>query len=331
MSGRFTADDVRRTFKVRDAWWTTVLVDPLAAPVIRLLANRTRVTPNQLSVLAFAFGLGAAGAFLAGGRLWLVAGGVLFYLAFYIDCMDGKIARLKGTGSTWGQWMDFIFDRFRIFFCMLALVLGQYLQTGDALYLIVGVCAVFVESFRYINSAHSESVRQDMRARISDAARRSRSTGEAASAAGEPLPFIEDVLTDNPHLDPDEVAEQGEVVDLQQGFRSRFGFYNRFRHVLRRWRIRPHLFSGIEFQMFTCVVAPITGLVIPVVSAACVLLLLFEAVLVYKLRLQVRDFDRAMASYAEADESAPTEGPDAADVGDEAANGGVAPGSPRTS
>lgn len=324
MAGRFTADDVRRTFKARDAWWTTLLVDPLAAPVIRLLANRTRVTPNQLSAFAFVLGLGAVGAFLAGGRLWLVAGGVLFYLAFYVDCMDGKIARLKGTGSTWGQWMDFIFDRFRIFFCMFALVLGQYLQTGNALYLIVGICAVFVESFRYINSATSESVRQNMRARLTEAIQRSRGTDEPASAAEPPL-FIEDVLTANPDLDAEDVAKQHDVVDLQQEFRSKFSFYSRFKHVLRRWRIRPHLFSGIEFQMFACVVAPITGLVIPVLVGACVLLLLFEVVLVYKLRLQVRDFDRQLAAYADVPHT------DATDVDDEPANGGVAPGPPRTS
>jgi phosphatidylglycerophosphate synthase len=29
-----------------------------------------------------------------------VAGAVLFHLSFVIDCMDGKIARLNGTGSS---------------------------------------------------------------------------------------------------------------------------------------------------------------------------------------------------------------------------------------
>lgn len=296
MAGTFTADDVKHTFKSRDSWWTVLLVDPLAAPLVRLLANRTSVTPNQLSFLAFVLGLGSATMFLLGSWPWLAGGAALFYLAFYVDCLDGKIARLKGTGSTWGQWLDFIFDRIRIFLCVLALVVGQYLQTGHAWYLALGMCAVFIECLRYINSAHSERLRQWMRAQVTEAFRRTHPDAQAGETS-EPMPFIEDVLTDNPDLDPDEVAARGDVVDLQQGFRSKFGFYNRVRHTLRRRRIRPHLWSGIEFQMFTCIVGPLTNLVAPVLAASALLLVAFEVILVYKLWLNVRDFDRTMAAY----------------------------------
>lgn len=292
--GRFTKEDVRRTFKARDAWWTVLLVDPLAAPVVRFLANHTRVTPNQLSFLAFVLGLGSAGAFLAADYKWLVLGAVLFYLAFYVDCLDGKIARLKGTGSTWGQWLDFIFDRIRIFLSILALVVGQYERTGQVVFLIVGMTAVFIECLRYINSATSERLRQHMRRRMSETLR---AAGGKDTDGGEPLPFIEDVLTENPELDPEELAASGKVVDLQQGFRSKFRFYNRFRHTLRRHRIRPHLWSGIEFQMFVCIVGPLTDQVLPFMIASAGLLLVFEVILVYKLWLNVRDFDRAMAAH----------------------------------
>lgn len=293
--GTYTKEDVRRTLKARDAWWTVLLVDPLATPVVRFLANHTRVTPNQLSFLAFLLGLGSAGAFLAADYRWLVLGAVLFYLAFYVDCLDGKIARLKGTGSTWGQWLDFIFDRIRIFLCVLALIVGQYERTGHEVYLIVGTAAVFIECLRYINSSTSERLRQHMRTRMSEALR---GTGTKGTDGLEPLPFIEDVLTENPELDPEVLAASGNVVDLQQGFRSKFKFYNRYRHMLRRHRIRPHLWSGIEFQMFVCIVGPLTDQVLPFMIAAAGLLLIFEAILVYKLWLNVRDFDRAMAAYA---------------------------------
>ncbi|MQA77027.1 MAG: CDP-alcohol phosphatidyltransferase family protein [Streptosporangiales bacterium] len=296
MSGTFSADDVRRTYKARDSWWTVFLVDPLAAPVVRLLANHTRLTPNQLSLVAFVVGLGSASVFLLGDWPWLVLGAVLFYLAFYIDCLDGKIARLKGTGSTFGQWLDFIFDRVRIFLCVLGLTVGQYVLTERPLFLVIGMCVVFVDALRYINSAHTYKMREDMRTRITEARRGARARGD--DDVDEQLPFIEDVLTENPDLDPNEVAASGNVVDLQQGFRSKFRFYNRFRDFLRRHRMRPHLWSGIEFQMFVCIVGPVTGLVAPVMIGAAALLLVFEAVLVYKLWLSIRDFDRAIASYA---------------------------------
>ncbi|MFS2294977.1 MAG: CDP-alcohol phosphatidyltransferase family protein, partial [Actinomadura sp.] len=55
----FTLDDVRqRTYKARDAWWTVLLVDPLASRLVKFTANRTRITPNQLTVGALILGLG---------------------------------------------------------------------------------------------------------------------------------------------------------------------------------------------------------------------------------------------------------------------------------
>src|SRR5690606_7277834 len=98
-----------------------------------------------------------------------------------------------------GQWLDFIFDRIRIFLCVLALVVGQYLQTGHAWYLVLGMVAVFVECLRYINSAHSEKLRQWMRAQVTEAYRRARPDQDTADRH-EPMPFIEDVLTANPDL-----------------------------------------------------------------------------------------------------------------------------------
>ena len=61
---RFTMDDVRsRTYKGRDAWWTVLLVDPLAGRLVKVTANRTSLSPTALSSGALALGLGAAWCF----------------------------------------------------------------------------------------------------------------------------------------------------------------------------------------------------------------------------------------------------------------------------
>ncbi|MQA03645.1 MAG: CDP-alcohol phosphatidyltransferase family protein [Streptosporangiales bacterium] len=286
MPGRFTAADVRGTLKTRDSWWTVFFVDPLAAPLVKLLANRTNVTPNQLSLVAFVLGLGSAAAFLTGNRWLLALGGVLFHLAFLVDCLDGKIARLKGTGTTWGKWLDFVVDRVRIFLCMITLVVGQYLHTGEAFYLILGLGAIAVEGFRYINAAQAQDLRREMRAK----------TVELQQAAGDSPKFVEDMMLADPQLDPDRLVEQGDAIDLQQGFRKKFGFYDRVRRTLRRHRIRTHLWSGVEYEMFVCIVGPLTGFVASVIIGSAVLLLLFEGLLVYQLWLQVREFDRMVAA-----------------------------------
>src|SRR5215213_9256325 len=98
----FRLQDVRATYKKRDAWWTVFLVDPLAARIILPLANRTKVTPNQVSLTSFVVGLLAAAAFWQGDHHALVAGALLYHISFVLDCVDGKIARLKGTGSVSG-------------------------------------------------------------------------------------------------------------------------------------------------------------------------------------------------------------------------------------
>jgi phosphatidylglycerophosphate synthase len=99
----FTLLDVRsRTYKARDAWWTVFLVDPLAGRLVVTTANRTSVTPNQITWGAFVLGLGSAWCFLRAEWPWLIAGAVLYHVSFVLDCMDGKIARLKGTGTVLG-------------------------------------------------------------------------------------------------------------------------------------------------------------------------------------------------------------------------------------
>ena len=99
MSQTFTLDDVQGTLKRRDAWWTVLLVDPLASRLVVVTANRTSLTPNQLTFIGLGFGLCAAALFWVGAAWALILGAVLFHISFVVDCMDGKIARLKGNGS----------------------------------------------------------------------------------------------------------------------------------------------------------------------------------------------------------------------------------------
>src|SRR3982751_6886689 len=124
-------DEIRqRTYKPKDAWWTVLLVDPIAARLVRIVAPYRGITPNILTIIATVIGLGAAGSFAMQTRWWLVAGALLFHVSFIVDCMDGKIARLNGTGSIFGAWFDFVFDRLRVFICSMTLLGGQYLYTG---------------------------------------------------------------------------------------------------------------------------------------------------------------------------------------------------------
>ncbi len=116
--------------KKRDYWWTVLFTDPIAVPGVRFLMRRRWLSPDQLSVLAVVFGLCVGPAFALGTRWGLIAGGVLFQLAFIADCMDGKLARALGTGTARGEALDKIGDAFRRASASLGIVLYLF-QTDD--------------------------------------------------------------------------------------------------------------------------------------------------------------------------------------------------------
>ncbi|MEV0258918.1 CDP-alcohol phosphatidyltransferase family protein [Streptomyces sp. NPDC050732] len=314
--------EVRRiTEKKRDAWWTVLLVDPVATPLVRLTAKYTRITPNQITWGAFLLGLGSAACFAFGDWKWLALGAVIYHFSFILDCMDGKVARLTGQGSVFGAWLDFVFDRIRVMVCGVALMWGQYDRTGDTLYIWLALAVVALDTLRYINSLEIFKIRHTMRKQIKTrmrAARRAQNDAELA--------FMEDLLRDNPSADIEQdlqraageapyaqqqsqeagaegetaaVAPKAQVIDLHQEFRRKFPAYLRARSFLLRHRIRAHLVSGIEFQMGVFMIGPLFDAVIPATIISGALLLVFELAIIYKLLLSTRDFTRTIDSFEE--------------------------------
>jgi phosphatidylglycerophosphate synthase len=96
--------------KQRDYWWTVIATDPIALPLVRLLVRKRWLTPNQVTALGLCFGLSVGVAFSFGTRAGLIAGGILFYLAFMFDCIDGKLARTLGVHSALGDGLDHLAD-----------------------------------------------------------------------------------------------------------------------------------------------------------------------------------------------------------------------------
>ena len=346
----FTIDDVKAVRKPRDSWWTVFLVDPVACRLTLFIANHTSLTPNGVTRLSILLGLASAACFGAG---WLPAGAALFYLSFLVDCVDGKLARLKGNGTPFGLWLDYVGDRLRVACCAAGLGYGQYAATGDAAYLLMGGAVVVLDLFRYINGPQLKRVREATRqqARLASAARWS---AECV--------FIEDILSRVPQAGvrdllaggtvpyglvptpttpgdaragahqartapaagtarPDAPAEPGgaepagsitirritagqadvegrPLVDLYARFRARFPWYDRFRRALARRRVRTHVMSGIEYHAAVFVIAPLLGpaALLPVAVAGSLLLILFEAGLVYRMWLASREIARVAAA-----------------------------------
>ena len=273
---KVTLQEIReRTYKPVDAWWTVLLVDPLAARLVRLVAPYRWITPNILTLVASIFGFGAAACFAVGDRWYLVAGGILFHISFVVDCMDGKIARLNGTGTMFGQWLDFVLDRVRVFIIGLCLFGGQYAKTGDVAYLWLMSVAIFLDLFRYLNSAQMAKVRRSMKDQLIAYRRPVQVQAEAAAEMAEPV---------------DEMPEPAPAPTGGGSLKNRIGA------TLRRNRIRTHLISGIEYEMSVFIIGPITGLIFPVTIAVGAGLLAFEAFLIFKLFRACQQFPGKLAA-----------------------------------
>lgn len=80
----------------------------MSRPLSRLLA-RTPLTPNQVSIFAFALALVSLALFVTGLNIWA---GVIAQVSSVVDGADGDLARLKGMSSRFGGFFDAVLDRY---------------------------------------------------------------------------------------------------------------------------------------------------------------------------------------------------------------------------
>jgi phosphatidylglycerophosphate synthase len=113
----------------------------ISLAVSRRLAG-TRVTPNQMTIVAVAIGLIGAPFFLSSRSGVQVIGGALFLLHSILDGCDGELARLKFQESRWGGALDFWGDNLVHMAVFGAMGLGLARSTGRDWPLICGATSV---------------------------------------------------------------------------------------------------------------------------------------------------------------------------------------------
>jgi phosphatidylglycerophosphate synthase len=92
-----------RFFDVNEIWYF------MNRWVVRLLYP-TSVTPNQITVLSLVFGLGSAGFYVSGIPDALLWGAIFLYGKVFLDNVDGNLARVRGTTSRFGRFLDSLAD-----------------------------------------------------------------------------------------------------------------------------------------------------------------------------------------------------------------------------
>lgn len=109
--------DHSQTLKPLDSAWTVVLIDPIGMRLLPRLVDAAAIAPIHLTVAAQLVGVGAAAAFALDQ---LVLGALLFELRFFIDCLDGKLARARRQTSRVGALLDAKSDRVVVLACFVA-------------------------------------------------------------------------------------------------------------------------------------------------------------------------------------------------------------------
>jgi CDP-diacylglycerol--glycerol-3-phosphate 3-phosphatidyltransferase/archaetidylinositol phosphate synthase len=86
--------------------WTGRVWEDLARPLAR-----TGITPNQVTLIGLALILSNCAAFYAHGDTLVFGLGLIF--SFTFDSLDGAVARLQGTSSKYGGYLDAVVDRYQ--------------------------------------------------------------------------------------------------------------------------------------------------------------------------------------------------------------------------
>jgi phosphatidylglycerophosphate synthase len=113
----------------------------ISLSVSRRLAG-TRITPNQMTLIAVAIGVAGAPFFLSQRPSVQVVGGLLFLLHSILDGCDGELARLKFQESRSGGVLDFWGDNVVHMAVFAAMAIGLSRATGQDWPLACGASAV---------------------------------------------------------------------------------------------------------------------------------------------------------------------------------------------
>jgi phosphatidylglycerophosphate synthase len=136
------AEVYRRTRKPKDLLWNRFVARPLAA-VLLVPLEHTRITPNQVTLATLLVFL-AAMLTLALVPTWagLLAAVAVLEFAYVLDCVDGQLARLRGTSTPIGAHLDFLMDELKAFLLVAAVGVRLWRADGEAQWLLEGLLAL---------------------------------------------------------------------------------------------------------------------------------------------------------------------------------------------
>ncbi|GAB1689055.1 hypothetical protein KRM28CT15_08580 [Krasilnikovia sp. M28-CT-15] len=142
---------LREAVKERDDFFTTYAVSSWS-PVVTRACARIGLTPTGVTWLSVLFAVAAALAFWQASRPAMIAGAVLLYLGFVLDCVDGQLARYTRRFGAFGGWLDTMADRAKEYVAYAGLAAGAE-RIGLPYAWPLAIAAIVLQTVRHMTDA----------------------------------------------------------------------------------------------------------------------------------------------------------------------------------
>ena len=131
-----------------DEWWSSFVTSPLAIAVNYFVVDIKWLTPNLITLFSFLVAVAASAFIIIGGTTNFIRAAVLIHVSHMLDCMDGQMARYRGTSSRVGGYFDKLTDQVQIIIWFGAVSYAAYLQTHDILPILLAFAGVSFYTLR---------------------------------------------------------------------------------------------------------------------------------------------------------------------------------------
>lgn len=154
-----TIEDAEKVLTRPKGWWAYLTCLFFAKRLSAYIVNNTKITPNQITTGSLVVKLLSAVFFFLGPAGYLFAA-FFYWLAYMLDCVDGTVARLRGTSSLYGGYYDAFTDYFAELLIVVALSYSfQQVEQRDSIYVLSTVYMFLYMYFCFDGKFISELLR----------------------------------------------------------------------------------------------------------------------------------------------------------------------------
>ncbi|MFT4595839.1 MAG: phosphatidylglycerophosphate synthase [Paracrocinitomix sp.] len=145
-----------------DEWWSSFVTSPLAVLANYVVVDVAWLTPNIVTVASFLAAIVAAGLIVIGGATSFLLAALLIHVSHIFDCMDGQMARYRGTTSAAGSFYDRATDQIQVILWFGAAAYADYEQSSSVVPVFLSLIGIGFYSLRgYVKyvAIHAEMLR----------------------------------------------------------------------------------------------------------------------------------------------------------------------------